>query len=64
MVTHSLQMPWYAGPTLLGLLETVDVVRPEPAQPFAMPVQWVNRANEAFRGYAGTIAAGSCAAGR
>ncbi|RYJ03407.1 MAG: adenylyl-sulfate kinase [Acetobacteraceae bacterium] len=59
VVARSLRMPWYHGPTLLGLLETADVARPELKRPFAMPVQWVNRASEAFRGYAGTIAAGT-----
>ena len=64
VAARSARMPWYDGPPLLGLLEAVEVARPEPvrpesARPFRMPVQWVNRASEAFRGYAGTIAAGT-----
>jgi bifunctional enzyme CysN/CysC len=56
------EMPWYSGPALLEYLETVDVSRPA-GQPFRMPVQWVNRADAEFRGYAGTIASGRVAPG-
>lgn len=52
-------MPWYAGPTLVEHLETVNVADDTLKQPFRMPVQWVNRPNLDFRGFAGTIAAGS-----
>ncbi|MDE2577000.1 MAG: adenylyl-sulfate kinase [Rhodospirillales bacterium] len=52
------RMAWYRGPTLLGHLETVDVA-PGGGADFRLPVQWVNRADAEFRGYAGTIAAGS-----
>jgi bifunctional enzyme CysN/CysC len=51
-------MRWYKGPTLLTHLETVDVAADRTAQPFRMPVQWVNRPNADFRGYCGTIASG------
>jgi bifunctional enzyme CysN/CysC len=52
--------PWYAGPSLLPYLETVDVKNTENQQkPFRMPVQWVNRPNLDFRGFSGTIATGS-----
>ena len=52
-------MPWYPGPTLLEHLETVPVAaRSYEAEPFRMAVQWVNRPNQNFRGYAGTIAGG------
>ncbi|WP_326524781.1 sulfate adenylyltransferase subunit CysN [Sphingomonas sp.] len=51
--------PWYDGPTLLEHLETVEVDRERAAaQPFAMPVQWVNRPNLDFRGFAGTVTGG------
>jgi bifunctional enzyme CysN/CysC len=50
--------PWYDGPTLLDYLESVDVSDPTP-RPFRMPVQWVNRPGQHFRGYAGTIATGT-----
>jgi bifunctional enzyme CysN/CysC len=54
---RSARMPWYAGKSLLGLLESVDVV-PFRAADFRMPVQWVNRPDHSFRGYAGTICGG------
>ncbi len=56
-------MSWYHGPTLMGYLETVDVDRHLQSQPFRMPVQWVNRPNLDFRGFAGTIASGTIRAG-
>jgi len=52
--------PWYAGPSLLPYLETVEVNNTLNQQkPFRMPVQWVNRPNLDFRGFSGTIATGS-----
>ena len=51
-------MPWYAGPTLLGHLETANVSVDREAKPFRMPVQWVNRPHQDFRGYCGTVASG------
>ncbi len=56
-------MPWYKGPSLLHWLETVPAEYPEAAQPFAMPVQWVNRPNLDFRGFSGRIASGSVKSG-
>ncbi|WP_431469961.1 sulfate adenylyltransferase subunit CysN [Sphingosinithalassobacter sp. LHW66-3] len=53
-------MPWYDGPTLIEHLESVEVdVTAAQARPFRMPVQWVNRPNLDFRGFAGTIASGT-----
>ena len=52
-------MPWYAGPTLIDHLETVDLGSADAAaRPFAMPVQWVNRPDLDFRGFSGLIASG------
>lgn len=52
-------MPWYDGPALLPHLETVPVEADRAgAAPFRLPVQWVNRPDLDFRGFAGTIAAG------
>jgi len=59
VITPSPRTPWYQGPTLLGHLEEVDVAPPEGAADFRMPVQWVNRPDASFRGYAGTVAAGT-----
>jgi bifunctional enzyme CysN/CysC len=55
-------MPWYDGPTLLDLLETVDIEQAQ-ATDFRMPVQWVNRPDQSFRGYSGTICGGRIRAG-
>ena len=52
-------MPWYRGPALLPLLESVVVVaEAEVEAGFALPVQWVNRPDLDFRGFAGTVARG------
>ncbi|WP_407158748.1 sulfate adenylyltransferase subunit CysN [Bradyrhizobium sp. STM 3557] len=55
----SANTPWYSGPALLDHLETVDVTSDTSARPFRFPVQWVNRPNLDFRGYAGTVASGA-----
>jgi bifunctional enzyme CysN/CysC len=53
-------MPWYDGPTLIEHLETVEVdAEADRAKPFRLPVQWVNRPNLDFRGFAGLIAGGA-----
>ncbi len=56
-------MAWYEGQSLLQWLEDVPAEAPAITQPFAMPVQWVNRANRDFRGYSGRIASGSVSPG-
>ena len=58
VVEPSKKMPWYRGPALLDYLETVDVQSDDLAKPFRFQVQWVNRPNLDFRGYAGTVASG------
>ena len=58
VLERSRQTPWHAGPTLMAYLETVQVADETQDQPFRLPVQWVNRPNLDFRGFAGTIAAG------
>ena len=60
---RSKNTPWYQGPVLLEHLETVDVEDDRETKPFRMPVQWVNRANSDFRGFAGTIVSGEIARG-
>ncbi|MCB1344876.1 MAG: sulfate adenylyltransferase subunit CysN [Rhodobacteraceae bacterium] len=51
--------PWYGGPALLPCLEAVEVdATADQDKPFRLPVQWVNRPNLDFRGFAGTIASG------
>ncbi|MGH8233730.1 MAG: adenylyl-sulfate kinase [Rhodanobacteraceae bacterium] len=62
LVAHSPNTPWYTGKSLLEFLETVQVERKVDAA-FALPVQWVNRPDHTFRGYAGTIVGGRIAPG-
>jgi len=60
IITRSTEMPWYHGPTLLSYLETAEVNdKHHRGAAFRLPVQWVNRPNLDFRGFAGTIASGS-----
>jgi bifunctional enzyme CysN/CysC len=54
---------WYRGPTLMGYLETVEIEDSVQHQPFRLPVQWVNRPNLDFRGFAGTIVGGTVSPG-
>ncbi|MBU0877932.1 MAG: sulfate adenylyltransferase subunit CysN [Alphaproteobacteria bacterium] len=51
-------MPWYIGPTLVEHLESINAEEDAVGKPFRMPVQWVNRPNLDFRGFAGTIVSG------
>ena len=60
---RSEKMGWYSGPTLIEHLETVVVEEEATDRPFRFPVQYVNRPNLDFRGFAGTIASGSIAQG-
>ncbi len=51
---------WYTGPSLIDHLETVEIEgMAAQAKPFRLPVQWVNRPNLDFRGFAGQIASGT-----
>ncbi len=60
IVEKSQNTTWYSGPTLMYHLETVEIDEQyQQRQPFRMPVQWVNRPNLDFRGFAGTITGGS-----
>ena len=56
-------MDWYTGPTLMEILETVEVHRDDAQGPFRLPVQWVNRPNSDFRGFSGMISTGTIDAG-
>lgn len=68
VVNLSEAMPWYQseqynGKTLMNILETVQINRDVAQSSFRFPVQYVNRPNLDFRGFAGTIAAGLVKAG-
>ncbi|HKS33559.1 MAG TPA: sulfate adenylyltransferase subunit CysN [Enterobacteriaceae bacterium] len=64
VASQSANIPWYSGPTLLEVLETVEIQRTVENQPMRFPVQYVNRPNLDFRGYAGTLASGNIAVGQ
>jgi sulfate adenylyltransferase large subunit len=63
VTTTSERTPYFDGPPLLEYLETVQVHRNLPAEPFRFPVQLVLRPNDAFRGYAGQIVSGTVRTG-
>ena len=63
LLSPSDAMPWYTGPSLLQALESADLATADDALPMRLPVQWVNRPNQDFRGFAGTLAAGTVAPG-
>lgn len=63
LLDRSPAMPWHEGPTLLRFLETVEIDRGGAAHAFRLPVQWVNRPHQDFRGFAGTVVAGRVAPG-
>jgi sulfate adenylyltransferase subunit 1 len=58
VVNKSPNTPWYKGETLMGTLESVEINRDTAKRDFRFPVQYVNRPNLDFRGFAGTIALG------
>jgi bifunctional enzyme CysN/CysC len=63
ITTASVPMAWYKGPTLLEHLEAVEIADDRQSKPLRLPVQWVSRHDEGFRGYAGLITMGRVAIG-
>ncbi|WP_312796173.1 sulfate adenylyltransferase subunit CysN [Tianweitania sp.] len=63
VIARSDRMAWYAGPSLLEHLEDIDLGQGAAQKPFRFPIQYVNRPNLDFRGFAGTVAAGSIGQG-
>lgn len=59
VVNRSEHTHWYAGQTLMEILESVDVSGDLNDRAMRFPVQYVNRPNLNFRGFAGTLASGS-----
>ena len=59
VTSKSAHTPWYNGSPLMEHLETVEVQQVVDDAPFRLPVQWVNRPNLDFRGFAGQIASGT-----
>ena len=63
-IVHGSQaMPWYTGPSLLQLLESLPSAQETRTAPFRFPVQRVLRPDHTFRGFAGQIASGTVRAG-
>jgi len=58
MTARSANTPWYAGPSLMEHLETVEIGATKQNASLRMPVQWVNRPNHDFRGFSGRILGG------
>ncbi len=64
ITTRSANTPWYGGPTLIDHLDAVTLdatadATADAARPLRLPVQWVNRPDLDFRGFAGQIASGT-----
>ncbi|MEN8722455.1 MAG: sulfate adenylyltransferase subunit CysN [Alphaproteobacteria bacterium] len=63
MITASERTSWYDGPSIMQALDDTDITEDRTADSFRMPVQWVNRPNLDFRGFAGTIVSGAVTPG-
>ena len=63
LLEQSPNTPWYRGASVLEHLETVQVERTAAATGFRMPVQWVCRPDQTFRGFAGSVVSGEVAPG-
>jgi len=59
VVDVSEHTPWFDGLPMLGLLDSMDITKEQKSEDFRFPVQYVNRPNLDFRGFCGSIAAGS-----
>jgi sulfate adenylyltransferase subunit 1 len=58
VVNVSEKTPWYKGETLMTMLENIEINDDVNADDFRFPVQYVNRPNLNFRGFAGTVVSG------
>ncbi|GAB5381554.1 MAG: hypothetical protein Alis3KO_07540 [Aliiglaciecola sp.] len=63
VVNRSEKMQWYNGDTLMNTLENIEIGKDVNAADFRFPVQYVNRPNLNFRGFAGTVVSGAIAVG-
>ena len=63
VIARTDNLAWYDGPTLIDHLESIEVEEDLIDLPFRLPVQYVNRPNLDFRGFAGTIASGAVSIG-
>ena len=51
-------MKWYEGPTLMMILENIKIESNDSSS-FCMPIQYVNRPHQDFRGFSGTVSSGN-----
>ncbi|WP_312441542.1 sulfate adenylyltransferase subunit CysN [Stutzerimonas kunmingensis] len=58
VVNRSERAPWYEGRSLMEILESVEIAGDRNFEDLRFPVQYVNRPNLNFRGFAGTLASG------
>lgn len=58
VVNRSERAPWYHGQSLMEILESVEIAGDRNFDDLRFPVQYVNRPNLNFRGFAGTLASG------
>ncbi|WP_296048891.1 sulfate adenylyltransferase subunit CysN [uncultured Alteromonas sp.] len=58
VVNVSEHTPWYTGGTLMTMLENIEIQKDANTEDFRFPVQYVNRPNLDFRGFAGTVVSG------
>jgi bifunctional enzyme CysN/CysC len=63
VITRSGNTYWYEGPALLEHLDQVELDGADAAAAFRLPVQWVCRPDQDFRGFAGQVATGSVSVG-
>jgi sulfate adenylyltransferase subunit 1 len=63
VVNVSTNTPWYKGETLMTMLENIKVSHDYNLDDFRFPVQYVNRPNLNFRGFAGTVVSGQISVG-
>ncbi|MEY1661699.1 sulfate adenylyltransferase subunit CysN [Isoalcanivorax beigongshangi] len=63
VVQRSTRMPWHTGPALLEILDHLPLSDTDALEELRFPVQYVNRPHLDFRGYCGTVAAGTVAPG-
>lgn len=63
VVNLSPNTPWYTGPTMIDMLNTIEVDKTVNHDDFRFPVQYVNRPHLNYRGFAGTIVSGDIAVG-
>lgn len=59
VVHRSTRMAWYGGESLLEILENIHIASDRNLVDLRFPIQYVNRPNPDFRGYAGKVLSGT-----